>query len=234
MPFDGFPAGNLKVTPIPDLFFSELLPQIDDLAELKVTLYVLQRVQRATGLRLVRRSEMLADATLVRGLAGQGLSAAEALDAALGRGVRRGSLLRLDVAGSEGADQWFVPNSERGRKLALDIESGTLQLPEARRVERFAAAEERPSIFTLYEQNIGLLQPLIAEQLREAQETYPPEWISEAFQRAVENNVRKWSYVRAILERWALEGKDDEADRRHSGSDAIEEIERRYGGYFRS
>ncbi len=234
MPFDGFPAGNLKVTPIPDLFFSELLPQIDDLAELKVTLYVLHRVQRAPGLRLVRRAEMLADAALVRGLAGQGLSAAEALDAALGRGVRRGSLLRLDVAGSEGADQWFVPNSERGRKLALDIESGTLQLPEARRVERFAAAEERPSIFALYEQNIGLLQPLIAEQLREAQETYPPEWISEAFQRAVENNVRKWSYVRAILERWTLEGKDDEADRRHSGSDAIEEIERRYGGYFRS
>ena len=142
MPFDGFPAGNLKVTPIPDLFFSELLPQIDDLAELKVTLYVLHRVQRAPGLRLVRRAEMLADAALVRGLAGQGLSAAEALDAALGRGVRRGSLLRLDVAGSEGADQWFVPNSERGRKLALDIESGTLQLPEARRVERFAAAEE--------------------------------------------------------------------------------------------
>lgn len=233
MPFDGFPAGKLKATPIPDLFFSELLPQIDDLAELKVTLYVLHRVQRASGLRLVRRSEMLADAALVQGLAGQGQAVASLLDAALERAARRGSLLRLDVAGADGSDQWFVPNSERGRKLALDIESGTLRLPDARRVERFTAAEERPSIYTLYEQNIGLLQPLIAEQLREAERAYPPEWLDEAFQRAVENNVRKWSYVRAILERWALEGKDDEADRRHSRSDAIEEIERRYGGYLR-
>ncbi len=233
MPFDGFPAGKLKVTPIPDLFFSELLPQIDDLDELKVTLYVLHRVQRAHGLRLVRRSDMLADATLARALAGKGRGLAETLDQALSKGVTRGSLLRLDVAGDAGADQWYVPNSESGRKLAQEIELGLVQLPDARRVERFQAAEERPSIYTLYEQNIGLLQPLIAEQLRDAEESYPPAWIAEAFQRAVENNVRKWSYVRAILERWAVEGKSDEADRRHSETDEFAEIRRRYGGYLR-
>lgn len=228
MSFDGFPAGKLKVTPIPDLFFSELLPQIDDLAELKVTLHVLHRVQRVTGLRLVRRSDMLADATLAQGLSGRGQKVDEALDAALERAVTRGSLLRLDVAGERGADQWFFPNSESGRKLAQDIQSGLVQLPDARRVERFVAAAERPSIYTLYEQNIGLLQPLIAEQLRDAEQTYPGEWIAEAFKRAVENNVRRWSYVRAILESWASEGKQDEVHRRDSGTDEFEEIRRRY------
>jgi DnaD/phage-associated family protein len=68
---------------------------------------------------------------------------------------------------------------------------------------------ERPNIFILYEQNIGLLQPIIAEELEEAERTYPQEWIEEAFRIAVERNVRNWKYVRRILERWATEGKDE-------------------------
>jgi DNA replication protein len=233
MPFDGLPAGKLRLTLVPDLFFTELLPQIDDLGELKVTLYVLHRIQRSAEPRLVRRSDMLADAQLAQGLAGRGQSVAEALDQALERAVRRGALLRLDVAGDAGADQWFVINSPNGRKLAADMQSGLVQLPEARRVERFIAGEERPSIYTLYEQNIGLLQPMIAEQLRDAAESYPDEWISEAFQLAVENNVRKWSYIRAILKRWEVEGKSDEADRRDTETDEFAEIRRRYGGLVR-
>ncbi|MCW5852473.1 MAG: DnaD domain protein [Anaerolineae bacterium] len=233
MPFNGFPAGKLRVTPIPDLFFSELLPQIDDLAELKVTLHMLHRLQRTPGMRLIRRSDLLQDATLARSLGGQGKPLAEALDDGLARCVIRGTLLRLDIAGAEGVDQCYLPNSESGRKLAQDIESGLVQLPDARRIERFVPAAERPSIYTLYEQNIGLLQPLIAEQLRDAEETYPNEWIAEAFKRAVENNVRKWTYVRAILERWRLEGKSDEVNRRASESDEFAAIRRDYGGYIR-
>lgn len=233
MGFEGFPAGKLKTTRIPDLFFSELLTQIDDLGELKVTLYVLHRIQHASPLRLLRRSEMLLDATLARGLVGQGRPLADALDDALRRCVTRGSLLRLDITGERGADQLYLPNSESGRQLTQDIESGLVQLPDGRRVERFIAAAERPSIYTLYEQNVGLLQPIIAEQLRDAEETYPNEWIAEAFKIAVESNVRNWRYIRAILERWRLEGKSDEVDRRASQSDEFAEIRRRYGGYIR-
>jgi DNA replication protein len=231
MPFDGFPAGKLRVTPIPDLFFSELLPQIDDLAELKVTLHILHRVQRAGDLRVVRRAEMLADAGLMRGLAGMGQTATQALDDALAAAVARGAILRLDVSGASGADQWYVPNSESGRKLAADLEGGILQVPDARKVTR-PAAVERPSIYTLYEQNIGLLQPIIAEELREADETYPTEWIAEAFKRAVEQNKRKWSYVRAILERWRLEGKTDEANQRDSEAERRRYIQGRYRDYI--
>ena len=68
---------------------------------------------------------------------------------------------------------------------------------------------ERPNIFELYEQNIGLLQPLLAEELEEAEATYPPGWILEAFKIAVEHNVRHWRYIRSILERWDREGRDD-------------------------
>jgi len=59
----------------------------------------------------------------------------------------------------------------------------------------------------LYEQNIGALTPLIADELRDAEQTYPAKWIEEAIKIAVENNTRRWRYVSAILERWRLEGK---------------------------
>ena len=37
--FVGFPDAELKPIAIPELFFVDLLPQIDDLAELKLTLH---------------------------------------------------------------------------------------------------------------------------------------------------------------------------------------------------
>ena len=66
----------------------------------------------------------------------------------------------------------------------------------------------RPNVFVLYEQNIGMLTPMIAEELRDAEKHYPEDWIPEAFREAVELNKRSWRYVLRILERWRAEGKD--------------------------
>jgi DnaD/phage-associated family protein len=72
----------------------------------------------------------------------------------------------------------------------------------------------RPNIYLLYEQNMGLIHSrILAEELREAEETYPEEWIEEAFRIAVGNNVRRWAYVRRILERWAEEGRGERQER---------------------
>ncbi len=60
--FSGFPAGKTRTTPVPNLFFSELLPQIDDLDELKLTLYCFWRLALKEGqFRHVRRSEQQQD-----------------------------------------------------------------------------------------------------------------------------------------------------------------------------
>ena len=66
---------------------------------------------------------------------------------------------------------------------------------------------ERPNIFVLYEQNIGLLTPLIANELEDAAERYPADWIEAAFLEAVQYNKRKWSYIRAILRSWEKDGR---------------------------
>ena len=66
---------------------------------------------------------------------------------------------------------------------------------------------DSPNIFSIYEANIGMLTPMIADELREAENLYPASWIEDAFREAVEQNKRSWRYIERILERWTQEGK---------------------------
>jgi DnaD/phage-associated family protein len=65
------------------------------------------------------------------------------------------------------------------------------------------------AVFRAYESEIGLITPTIADKIGLAIEDYPLDWITEAIKEAVKNNVRKWSYVEAILKRWKVEGKSN-------------------------
>jgi DnaD/phage-associated family protein len=73
---------------------------------------------------------------------------------------------------------------------------------------------ERPTIFHLYEENIGPITPLLSEVLADAEKQYPSHWIEEAFRIAVERNVRNWRYINAILLHWQERGYDAREDRR--------------------
>ena len=207
--FPGFPAGKMRFTPLPDMFFSHLLPMVDDLAELKVTLHIFWRLNRMKGYpRCVTLHDLRHDGPLLRGLRIPGRNPESVLVDALERAVSRGTLLRLASAEEEQA-AWYFVNTQQGREAVEKIKRGDISLPGAERFEEPEVVTERPTVFALYEQNIGLLQPMIAEELREAQDSYPIDWIEEAFRIAVGNNVRNWRYVRAILERWSKEGKDE-------------------------
>jgi len=206
--FSGFPSGRTGHTLLPDLFFSELLPLIDHLGELKVTLHIFWRLYHKKGTpRYVTLEELQADGMLLRSLQGLATSPVEALNDGLRRGVARGTLLQ--IRGAKGGRLFYFINSAQGRQALAQAQAGELSLGESVLQAEPVAPAERPNIFVLYEQNIGLLQPMIAEELQEAERTYPQEWIEEAFRIAVENNVRNWKYIRRILERWAAEGKDD-------------------------
>ena len=63
-----------------------------------------------------------------------------------------------------------------------------------------------------HEAVIGMLTPYVGQQFANFAAEYPlfpVTWIADAFARAGDNNVRKWSYVKAILEGWATKGRDD-------------------------
>jgi DNA replication protein len=205
--FAGFPAGRLSLAALPDLLFSEWLPLIDDLAELKVSLHVLWVLgRRQSDSQCASLCELLADGLLLASLQSLEQPPEAELRRGLDRAVTRGTLLSL--AGTRDSERFYFVNSSRGRKLYERALQGELDLAHGQMLTETAVPGDRPNIFALYEQNIGLLQPIIAEELQEAERTYPQRWVEEAFRIAVENNVRNWKYIRRILERWAAEGKD--------------------------
>ncbi|MDH7487425.1 MAG: DnaD domain protein [Anaerolineae bacterium] len=232
--FAGFPAARLPTTPIPDLFFSELLPAIDDLAELKVTLHCFWLLAQKKGtFRYIRRQELLSDEVLLRGLETAERPAATALQQALERAVARGTLLQATVERDGQTEEWYFLNSAGGRQIAERLQRGDwTDLPELATAESVRLQLARPNIFVLYEQNIGPLTPLIAEELREAEQSYPAEWIEEAFRIAVEQNVRRWRYARAILERWRQEGKDDKTAQRDDRQERYRYIRGEYAEFI--
>ncbi len=78
--FKGFPPGKTRTTSIPNLFFSDLLPGIDHLAELKLTLYCFWVLQQQEGeARYLSRREILQDKLFLSGLAEDPNVAAERL-----------------------------------------------------------------------------------------------------------------------------------------------------------
>jgi DNA replication protein len=210
--FAGFPAGKQPTTSLPELFFSELLPDIDHLGELKVTLYIFWLLSHQTGeRRYASGAALAADGRLGQGLGSPDTSPGEALREALARAVARGTLLRVSVGEGAAQRDWYFVNSAKGRQAVQDLLAGKWTPAEPAEALRLQA--HRPNIFVLYEQNVGPLTPLLAEELMEAEAAYPASWIEEAFREAVAANVRSWRYIRAILERWAAEGKTDDTAR---------------------
>jgi DnaD/phage-associated family protein len=230
--FAGFPAvKESETTRLPDLFFSELLPEIDHLGELKVTLHVFWLLTQKKGeRRYVSDQELAADRRLVDGLAVPGLTPAEALRDALERAVARRTLLKVSTGGTAARKAWYFVNSEKGRQAVDDLLAGHWVPSETG--EQVWLQAQRPNIFVLYEQNIGPLTPLLAEELMEAEDTYPADWITDAFREAVELNKRSWRYILRILERWAAEGKTDETARRGDERDRRRFIEGEYADYI--
>ena len=209
--FKGFPDGKVHLTPIPGPFFNELLPQIDDLGELKVTLYAFWKLNRLEGtFRYLRLADIHMDKTFMSGMGKTDQAAQLALGDALKGAVKRGTLLQIILPVEADQEVFYFLNSPKGRAAIEAIQNGHWRPGKDHQVS-ILLGEEHPNIFQRYEENIGPLTPMIADILREADASYPQQWIEEAFQIAVENNVRRWRYIEAILRSWKEEGRDEQA-----------------------
>ena len=223
--FPGFPEGKIDFTNIPDPFFRQLLPLIDHLGELKVTLYAFWRLDRMEGsFRYMQRKIYLEDKDFMRGFADDPDQAAPKLDDALQRCVERGTFLKATLDLEGGPADFFFLNTPKGRAAIQAIARGEWR-HSGDPTSPVEVAASSPSIYQLYEENIGPLTPMISETLRDAEDTYPNQWIEEAVRIAVENNARRWSYVEAILKRWQEGGRDEREDRRDTEKDRRRYVE---------
>ena len=236
--FSGFPA-KMQFTSIPNVFFSTLLPQISDIAELKVTLHIFWSLYRKRGYpRFTTYGELLSNASLMSSLREGTKSPDEVLRKALEMAIKRGTILHIVLDRDEAPEDIYFLNTESDNQIIAKIQNGEFHLPGLKTKGHAyidVEAEERPDIFTLYEQNIGMLTPMIADELREADRIYPADWIHDAIKEAVALNKRNWRYISAILERWTSEGRKDGTYQRDSTkkTDPDKYIKGKYGHMVR-
>ena len=152
-----------------------------------------------------------------------GLEAGQVRDG-LEKAVQRGSLLRAE----RGKQVYFFLNSPRGQASAKAFIQG--RGPGA---AASTAPLERPEIFRLYEENIGPLTPLLADLLKDAEQTFSAEWVADAIAIAVKNNKRSWSYCEAILKRWKEDGRAEKQNRRDAEEDRHKYIKGEYAGHIK-
>lgn len=232
--FSGFPA-RMDFTSIPNLFFSSLLPQIDDIAELKTILHIIAALYRKRGHpRFLTYGELLGNASLMSSLKALAESPEEALQKALNSATGRGVIIHMNLDKAGVAENIYFLNTESNRRIVEKIKRGEYELSGLKAGEQaYPETEEMPDIFTLYEQNIGMLTPMIAEELLDAEKAYPESWIRDAIKEAINQNKRKWSYISAILGRWSAEGRGDGAYRQDSKKDPDKYIKGKYGHMVR-
>ena len=205
--YAGFP-NRVRSVPVPAPMLGTLLERIDDLAELKCVLRVVALLsQKRKRPRFVALRELQADANLSRGVpTADGRAPADEIERALGKAVKRGVLAFAIIGAGDNQQPIFGLNSEADRAALAGVEGARPPIKPADFPASTDAAD-RPNIFALYEQNIGIISPMIADELREAEGLYPEDWIEDAIREAVTLNKRSWRYVAAILDRWEREGK---------------------------
>jgi DNA replication protein len=217
-PFNGFSNGKANTIPVHAQFFSEVLPLVDDLAEMKVILFCYWALQQKQGdFRYLRHEDFVKSEALMQGLVAIDGDTDTLLNKALAKAVEHGVLLVADVELDTEQEHLYFVNTERGRKAIEQIAAGHWHNGFDEPVE---ILPERPTIYKLYEENIGPLTSGIAERLKMAEKEYQYEWIVDAINIAIENNVRNWKYISTILKRWQQEGRtdgSDEAFKRNSG-----------------
>lgn len=226
-----FPRG-MKFTPVPNPLLAGLLEEIDDIAELKLTLRIVWALHRKkTPLAYVSARELCEDRSVAAMLDAVGAELERRVRDALSSAVRRGALLEAPVEG----EARYLLNTDPVRS-ALARRGFSVPGPQGGPGAETPLAEDEPGlrhgVFKVYEENIGALTPLVAESITAALAEHPESDVIDAMRVASERNARSWKYVTAVLRRWAAEGRDgretDGKPERHSEANRSDEFIERY------
>jgi len=192
---------------LPNELFTEVVPRMTLLSELKVTLHIFYQIsqRRDSVPRRISRAELIVDPLLNQSLreVSRIRDPIEVFDEGITAALRRQTILFVGLLHDNSIHTWYMIHTAINRQWAAKNHAGAPN-------DSPLSHQSRVTLFTLYEQNIGIITPLIVEELHEAQQRYPKHWIEDAMRVAVRANVRSWRYVERVLERWAHHGRDGE------------------------
>ena len=220
--FDGFPPGKERLTRIPLTFFKELLPKINDLGELKVTLYAFWMLDRMEGdIRYFQFKDLLEDETFCAGMGKTQKESKKNIQFGLDLAIKRGTFLATEINLPNSKQILYFLNTLRGQTAIKAINIGNWEFSGDTK-SPIKLKLDTPNIFRLYEDNIGPLTPMIADALKDAEKEYSSTMVSRAIKIAAFENKRNLRYIQVVLRN--IKEKDGKELKKESEKDF-----RRYG-----
>ena len=212
----GFPlADDYATTRVPNAVLGRVLAEVEDADVIKLVLRAIWLLERQNGYpRVISVEQLRADRVLSVVLGDE-----NAFGSTLEDAIDRGVLVRVAI---DGVDRLML-NTESARRVlsgALGVAVDEDQNGEGDGWDVPAARSIGVNAFRAYEENIGVLSPMIRESILSSLEDFTDEEITQAIRIAVENESRSWSFVAGVLRRWAREGIPHERrDSRAGGGD---------------
>ena len=215
---------TLGPTQFPPALVDGLIAKIDQLAELKMTLFCLWAFGQRDpqdGLYWIRLDDILKHRK-VHGLDKDGAVRG------LAEAVKRKTLLPVYANAPDGGIELVWVLHTPGAWNAVGSPDCAARLDAA---GRLIILPSRPTVYKLYEENIGPLTGLIGDELRTLCDDYTEEWLREAVQIAVEREKRSLAYIKGVLRRWRREGKRHEGPERSDERDG-RSVTGKYADFF--
>lgn len=199
-------------TRVPNAVLSAVLDEVEESETVKLILRAVWLLERQRGFPAsITVNELRHDRVLIRVFKSQ-----ERFNAALDQSLNLGVLIKFELNNADA--------------LMLNTVSATRQVEHAKGTQpesidddgwdASVGSEMPDDAFRAYEENIGILSPMIRENITAALQDFSDEDIIEAIKIAVENENRSWSYVAGVLRRWARDGvPNDRRTRTPRGSE---------------
>lgn len=206
----------IRSVSIPWAFLHDTVPTITNLDELQVCLTVFRLLAESGSEEAPIAERTIMRDTALRTTMRQSHAASEIDDAifdALEIAVGRGTLLRFVTRAGDTDTGWYYANTPITRALLEAMLRNSVNAPRVVWDGDTAphVSADPPNAFRVYEQNIGPLTPIIADQINQAAMDYPAGWIEDAIAEAVFYNKRNWRYINRILENWRQDGRPQDS-----------------------
>ncbi len=211
-PIKGFPLpDDYATTRVPNAVLGRFLTNVAEPDVVKLILRAVWLLERQRGYpKYITREDLRNDRVLSQVLTGgtrfeRALQDALSLNVLIEVVIDRRTCLMLNTTSAARAAVSTIASQD-----GLDHDDNGWDTP--------ATSGLPPDAFRAYEENIGILTPMIRENILTALEDFTDDDITHAVRIAVENESRSWSFVAGVLRRWSKEGiPNDRRDGKSTG-----------------
>ena len=199
-PLKGFPLpDDYATTRVPNAVLGRVLSHTDDADTIKLILRSIWLLERKRGYpRYITIEDLRRDRVLSL-VIGDDLT----LERTVASAIKLGALAEVSLSGKK----CLMLNTESAQRATSEAAvPSEVDEDEDDGWDAPAASQIPSDAFRAYEENIGVLSPMIRESILTALEDFTDEDITHAVRIAVENESRSWSFVAGVLRRWAREG----------------------------